>query len=88
MTAQPQTVVLSAPAGRPSHAPTRTFALALRLFVHGLAVLATSVVLGVAQALELWMGALVVALALIVLAAVAALVGLVGRLRPHLTSWS
>ena len=61
-------------------APTRIFGLARRLFLQGLAVLAGAIVLGIAESLSVWMGALVVAFGLLIVAACAALIGLIARL--------
>ena len=67
-------------------APTGLLGSARRLFLHGLAVLAAAVLLGIAELVSLWVGALLVGIAMLVLAAVAALAGLIGRLR-H-SEWS
>lgn len=60
--------------------PARMLGSARRLFLHGFAVLAIAVLLGIAEALALWMGALLVGAGLIVAAAGLALVGFIGRL--------
>lgn len=58
----------------------RILGSARSLFLHGLAVLAGAILLGVAEALSLWMGALLVALALLVVAGGFALTGVVSRI--------
>jgi hypothetical protein len=49
------------------------------LFLHGLAVLGAAILLGVAEALSLWMGTLLVALGLVFVAGVLALAGVIIR---------
>lgn len=61
-------------------ASARMLRWARRLFLQGLAVLSVAIVLGIAEALSVWMGALVVAVGLLVVAAGAALIGLIARL--------
>jgi hypothetical protein len=61
-------------------ASARILGWARRLFLQGLAVLTGAIVLGIAEALSVWMGALIVACGLLVVAASAALVGLIARL--------
>lgn len=55
------------------------------LFLRGLAVLAAAILLGIAEALAVWMGALLVALGLLLVAAGVALAGVISRVsvRPH-----
>ena len=55
------------------------------LFLRGLAVLAAAILLGIAEALAVWMGALLVALGLLLVAGGVALAGVISRVsvRPH-----
>lgn len=64
----------------PADASERMLGSARRLFLHGLALLAVAVALGIAETLALWMGALIVAALLLVVAAFATLAGLIGRI--------
>ena len=50
------------------------------LFLYGLAVLGAAILLGVAEAVSLWMGALLVALGLLVVAGGFALTGVISRI--------
>jgi hypothetical protein len=57
----------------------RMLGSARSLFLHGLAVLGGAILLGIAEALSLWMGALLVALGLLVVAGGVALTGVLSR---------
>lgn len=57
----------------------RMLGSARSLFQHGLAVLGAAILLGVAEALSLWMGALLVALGLVFVAGVVALASVISR---------
>jgi hypothetical protein len=63
----------------------RLLGSARSLFLHGLAVLGVAILLGIAETLAVWMGALLVAFGLLIIAGVVALVGLLSRfsIRPH-----
>ena len=58
----------------------RMLGSARSLFLHGLAVLGAAILLGVAEAVSLWMGALLVALGLLVVAGGFALTGVISRI--------
>jgi hypothetical protein len=58
----------------------RMLGSARSLFLHGLAVLGSAILLGIAEALSLWMGALLVGFGLLVVAAGVALTGVISRL--------
>ncbi len=60
--------------------PARMLGSARSLFLHGLAVLGAAILLGIAEALSLWMGALLVAFGLLIVAGVVALTGVISRL--------
>jgi hypothetical protein len=55
---------------------------ARRLSMRGIMVVAVAALLGVAEAVSLWMGALLVGVGLLVVAGVFAIIGLIGRLGP------
>ena len=67
-------------ASAPEDRSARILGSARSLFLHGLAVLAAAILLGIAEAVAIWMGALLVALGLLVVAACVALAGFVSRL--------
>ncbi|MGI9084870.1 MAG: hypothetical protein ACR2FE_06210 [Aeromicrobium sp.] len=77
MTAQADVPVSLARSAEDIHA--RMVDSARSMFLRGLAVLAAAVLLGIAEALAMWMGALIVAAGLLVLAAFAAVAGLVTK---------
>ncbi len=62
-----------------THRSARMLGSARSLFLHGLAVLGAAILLGVAEALSLWMGTLLVALGLVFVAGVLALAGVIIR---------
>ena len=57
----------------------RMFGSARSLLLHGLAVLGAAILLGISEALALWMGALLVAIGLLAVAGVVALAGVISR---------
>jgi len=57
----------------------RMLGSARSLFLHGLGVLGAAILLGIAEALSLWMGALLVAFGLLVVSAGVALAGAISR---------
>jgi hypothetical protein len=57
----------------------RMLGSARSLFLHGLAVLGAAILLGVAEAIAVWMGALLVALGMLVVAGGVALAGVISR---------
>jgi hypothetical protein len=63
----------------PQARSARILGSAKSLFLHGLAVLGAAILLGLAEALAVWMGALLVAFGLLVVAAVVALIGVISR---------
>ena len=63
----------------PEDRSARMLGSARSLFLHGLAVLGAAILLGIAEALSLWMGALLVAFGLLVVAGVVALTGVISR---------
>ena len=58
----------------------RMLGSARSLFLHGLAVLGAAILLGIAEAVSLWMGSLLVALGLLVVAGGFALTGVISRI--------
>lgn len=83
MTAQTEVPVSIARTGELADASERMLGSAKRLFMHGLALVVVAAALGIAETLALWMGALMVAALLLVVAAFATLAGLIGRLGSH-----
>jgi len=64
----------------PADRSTRILGSARSLFLHGIAVLGVAILLGLAEALAVWMGALLVALGLLVVAGGMALAGVISRI--------
>jgi hypothetical protein len=83
MTAQPEVPISLAHAAELTTASkngsVRMLGSARRLLLHGLVVIAAAVLLGVAEAVSLWMGALLVGFGLLVAAGSLALIGIIGR---------
>jgi len=63
----------------PDDRPARMLGSARSLFLHGLAVLGVAILLGIAEVLAVWMGALLVAFGLLVVSAGVALAGVISR---------
>ena len=57
----------------------RMLGTARSLFLHGLAVLGAAILLGIAEALTVWMGALLLALGMLTIAGGVALAGVISR---------
>jgi len=63
----------------PEDRSARMLGSARSLFLHGLAVLGAAILLGIAEVLAVWMGALLVAFGLLVVSAGVALAGVISR---------
>lgn len=84
MTAQadiPVTLVRAPEVGavRTEDVSARMLGSARSLFLHGLAVLGAAILLGIAEAIAVWMGALLLAVGLLVVAGGVALAGVISR---------
>jgi hypothetical protein len=63
----------------PEDRSTRMLGSARSIFLHSLAVLGAAILLGIAETLSVWMGALLVAIGMLIIAGVVALVGVLSR---------